>query len=81
MSDDRTIDLLEACMKVVETALDYEAILLKPKGEVTEKVFEAVLKRLFTEAHRVMDMGLKNLQDALASFDDDPDYKDFLRRN
>lgn len=80
-NEDRVIDLLDASMKVVEAALDYEAILLKPQGKVEEKVFKAVLRRLFTEAHCVMDMRLKNLQDAVANANDDPEFKEFLRRN
>lgn len=81
VNQDRVIDLLDASMKVVEAALDYEAILSKPRGTVEEKVFKAILRRLFTEAHRVMAMRLKNLQDAVASSDDDHEYKEFLRRN
>lgn len=77
---DAMVDLLDASMKVVEAALDYEAILLKPKAEVQEREFKAILKRLFAHAHLVNDMRLKNLQDAL-NCDDDPHYQDHLRRN
>lgn len=77
---DRTIELLEVALKVVDAALEYEALLRKPHSAVTEKEFKGILKRMFTQAHLVDDMRLKNLMDAL-NCEDDPGYQDYLRRN
>lgn len=77
---DKTLELLEVALKVAEAALDYEALLLKPHSVVTEKEFKAILKRLFSHAHLVDEMRVKNLMDAL-NCDDDPGYQDYLRRN